>query len=350
MAENIVLTLFFLLSAGTGWLLFVFFRRVHESGRTASRAADLIAGNFLILIFLISLILLCGECYYRFVCDTTDSFGLNKVSERWLKRHYQFNNAGYRDNRDYDGKCRPGKRRVTFIGDSFSAGHGIKNVDDRFTNLVRAMRPEWEVHTLAENGLETGHELYTIQAQAKSGYDFNAVVLVYNLNDVADLVPEKRRLIGHIRLHVNPGPVFRSSWLLNTLYFRFVTKHDTVVNNYYAFIKNGYEGDLWERQQRRLGRMAETVAAYGGRMAAVTFPFVNLVGQAYPYTMIHQRLDSLWKAAGVPHLDLLAAFSAWPSKKLVINPRDAHPNVFAHRLAAQAIVRFLDSTGMVGKN
>jgi hypothetical protein len=350
MAENLVLALFFLLTAATAGLLFVFFKRVRNAGRTAARWPDLLAGNLLILLFLISLMLLGGECYYRFVCDTTDSFGLNKISERWLKRHYKFNNAGYRDNRDYNGKCRPGKKRVTFIGDSFTAGHGIKNVDDRFTNIIRAMRPEWEVHTLAENGLETGHELYSIQAQAKSGYDFNAVVLVYNLNDVADIVPEKQRLLEHIRLHVNPGPVFRYSWLLNTLYFRFVTKYDTVVNNYYAFIKNGYEGELWEKQQRRLKQMGETVSACGGRMAAVTFPFVNMVGPGYPYLEIHRRLDGLWKSAGIPHLDLYATFSAWPSKKLVINPRDAHPNEFAHRLVARAVVQFLDSIGIVGEN
>jgi hypothetical protein len=200
------------------------------------------------------------------------------------------------------------------------------------------------------NGLETGHELYTLRAQAQAGYEFNAVVLVYNLNDVADIVPENRRLIEHIRLHVNPGPLFRSSWLLNTLYFRFVTRYDTVVNNYYAFIGKAYEEETWERQKGRLRTMAETVSSCGGRMAAVTFPFVNIIGPGYPYAGIHRRLDSLWAGAGVPHLDLYPVFSAWPPEKLVINPRDAHPNEFAHRLVARAVVRFLDSVGIVGGN
>ena len=55
----------------------------------------------------------------------------------------------------------------------------------------------------------------------------------------------------------------------------------------------------------------------------------------------HDQLDHFWQEQGVPHLDLLATFSNLPPAKLMVNAHDAHPNEFAHALAAEAIDVFL---------
>ena len=52
----------------------------------------------------------------------------------------------------------------------------------------------------------------------------------------------------------------------------------------------------------------------------------------------------MWERLSVPHLDLLDVFEGEPPEDLVVNPYDAHPNEHAHRLAAAAILRFLDPT------
>jgi hypothetical protein len=44
---------------------------------------------------------------------------------------------------------------------------------------------------------------------------------------------------------------------------------------------------------------------------------------------------------GVPHLDLLPVYVDYADAELVVNRFDAHPNEFAHSLAAEAIGRFL---------
>jgi hypothetical protein len=63
--------------------------------------------------------------------------------------------------------------------------------------------------------------------------------------------------------------------------------------------------------------------------------------QALRFKSVHEQLDRYWKENGVPHLDLLATFSNLPPAKLVVNPHDAHPNEYAHALAAEAIDEFL---------
>src|SRR4051812_31642508 len=101
-------------------------------------------GNALFLLLLLTLLLAGAETYYRFVYDTTDSLSYTRTSQRWFNRYYRRNSAGWRDNVEYALTIEPGKRRISFIGDSFAAGHGVKSVEDRFANRIRAAHPDWE--------------------------------------------------------------------------------------------------------------------------------------------------------------------------------------------------------------
>src|SRR5208283_1336343 len=107
----------------------------------ASGWPGLVLGNLLVLVFLLSFLPPAGEIYYRFIYDTTDAIDFTKVSNRWFQRYWHLNPSGCRDNADYFLKIQPGQRRITFVGDSFAAGHGIKNVEDRFSNRLRQAHP-----------------------------------------------------------------------------------------------------------------------------------------------------------------------------------------------------------------
>ena len=78
--------------------------------------------NVALVTLLIGVLFLGLKTYYRFFKDTTDAFGVNMITKRWFKRHYTFNNVGFRDNVDYLLQKDPAKKhRVSFIGDSFTA-------------------------------------------------------------------------------------------------------------------------------------------------------------------------------------------------------------------------------------
>ena len=130
----------------------------------------LVSWNLSLLFCFISIIYISGETYYRFFVDTTDSFAINKLSQRWLKRHYQSNKQSLRDNVDYNSKIAPGKRRLTIIGDSFTAGHGVKKVDDRFGNLLKKEMINTEIHVIAANGSSTGSQMITLNKLKDQGF------------------------------------------------------------------------------------------------------------------------------------------------------------------------------------
>jgi hypothetical protein len=125
-------------------------------------------------------------------------------------------------------------------------------------------------------------------------------------------------------------------------------KREPFMKDYFSFVRAGYEGPLWEKQKERLKAFHDLVQSHKGRLAVVTFPFLNAVGPQYEYRSAHEELNRYWQSLHVSHLDLLPLYEALPPKKITISPYDAHPNEYASLLAAGAIDTFLN-TLLAGK-
>jgi tetratricopeptide (TPR) repeat protein len=341
LAENEVLGIYLALPFATGSLLYLFARMIRRC-KSHSDWRRLALGNLLVLSFLFSFLPITGEIYYRFVYDTTDSLDFTKISNRWFSRYWQLNPSGCRDNADYFLNLKPDQRRITFVGDSFTAGHGIKDVENRFPNLLRRSHPDWEINMLAQLGNDTGDETEYLKECLDQGYKLDQVVLVYCLNDVSDLFWQWGQTIDSIEAEVNSaGWLRRNSYLVNTLYYRLLMSQNPDLKNYFKFVRDGYDGQLWEQQSDRLKSFRDLVQSHGGRLLVVTFPFVGSIGPGYEYQSAHDRLDKFWRELKVPHLNLLPVYQGMSAKKLVVSVRDPHPNELANRLAVKAIEEFL---------
>jgi hypothetical protein len=339
--QNLTLGLFLAAPIISFALLALFVRKVKAS-RVPAGWTRLAVGNTLVLLSLVTTAALVGEVYFRFWYDTTDSLAFTRVSERWVQRHWHLNGAGCRDNVEYSPRLVPGKRRITFVGDSFTAGHGIKDVEDRFPNRLRRAHPDWEIHVLASVGLDTGGELALMKKALAKGYQVEQVVLVYCLNDIGDLMPTGADATGRVLAELdNSGWLLRNSFMMNLWYHHYRAARDPYLGNYCSFVREAYRGPLWEKQMRRLKAFRDLVEAHGGRLAVITFPFLHVLGPHYEYRFVHDQLDRLWQGLGVPHLDLLREYDGIPSGRLTVNRYDAHPNERANQLAAAAIDKWL---------
>jgi hypothetical protein len=339
MAENLLLAVFLVLPVALGYWLRRFFRKQRQHREAG--VPRLLAGNALVLSLLCAIVVLLGEIHYRFCFDTTDSFGLTKTTKRWFERHFRENSSGFRDTIDYLPRAPAEKRRVTFLGDSFTAGHGVADVEDRFANRVRAMRPDWEVHVLASPGWDTELESSVLKLYGDQEFQIDDVVLIYSLNDIADIAPEWQEVLRSVYESSKPGFLARHSYFFNTLHFRWKASRNPEISNYYNFVLKNYEGVVWEKQKRRLRALRDLVDSLGGQLLVVTFPFVHDLGPDYQYRRVHERLDEVWRNLEVPHLDLLSDLEAEPSADLVVNARDPHPNERAHAIAAKSIAAFI---------
>lgn len=317
----------------------IFLRR--RAGRPAPAAG--IAIDLLPVVAVLSAAFAGGEVYFRFLVDTTDSFSMSLVSQRWYDRHFHTNAAGFRDNVEYSPAVRPGLHRVTFLGDSFTAGHGVDDVEDRFANVLRRRHPTWDIQTLAQPGWETGEMLGAVHNARQRGVDLQTVLLVYTLNDIADLIPEWRETYLAMANDFVPGnPLTRDSYFGNTLFFRIEARRHPEFRDYFRLVENAYQSRYWDQQAARLASLQEWIEAAGGRLAVVTFPFLHDLGSGYPYRDTHRHLGNFWASRGVPHFDLLPALEkAAGEGPLTVNAYDAHPNVRAHRIVADALDPFL---------
>ena len=271
-----------------------------------------------------------------------EGFGLSKVTVRWFQRHWRRNGVGFRDSVGYERVPPPGRRRVTFVGDSFTAGHGVADVEARFANRLRATHPAWDVQVFAENGWDTADETAAVADATAHGVVLDVVVLVYTLNDVADLLPAWTAAERRLFATPPPWPV-RHSFFLSTLRARWLAATEPVVADYFGLVRDAADGPVWTTQVARLrGLRDDLVAAHGGRLLAVTFPFLHVLGPDYPFAAMHRALDACWRDLGVPHLDLLPVFAGRRPADVVVNARDPHPNAAAHALAADAIGPFVE--------
>jgi len=348
-AEDVALAVFIALPILLGLAARAFFRRVRAARAIApTPRRTLVAGNLLVLAFLVSILMLAGECWCRFVYDSPDSFNATRASARWFERHYRKNSDSFRDDVEYDlGPVPAGRRRVTFIGDSFTAGHGVPDVADRFANRIRAARPGWDIHVFAIDGWDTGAEsdfvTQHIPEFTKGRYGFDEVVLVYCLNDICDIVPGIGELDARIQKAHEKGVLARSSYLFDMLRFLWIVSTDDEIRGYFPKVESAYTGAVWDAQKVRLRALRDFVTSHGGRLSVVTWPMLHRLGDDYPFREAHRSLDAFWQAEGVPHLDLLDTFAGRSAGALVVGRFDAHPNEEAHRVASEAMVRWLDA-------
>jgi lysophospholipase L1-like esterase len=336
---------FLLAPVAAAYGLVAFARRQKKTSRPI-RWPYLVLGNALVFILFVSLLLLAVETYFRFIYDTTDSLGYTRVCQRWVQRHWHVNAAGCRDDVEYSPALSPGKRRISFLGDSFTAGHGVKDVRDRFPNRLRRAHPETEIHVLANVGLDTGSEIILLNRLLARGYQLDQVVLVYCLNDIGDLAGEQSAAYDQMLAGLGRGGwLTRNSYALNLLYHRYRAGKNPNARSYFGYVRDAYRGAAWDRQKQRLKELRDLVESHGGRFAVITFPFLDAVGSNYPYQLVHQQLDQLWRELQVLHLDLLPIYQDLPASSLVVNPYDGHPNERANRLAAEAVEKFLVGAG-----
>src|SRR3989344_8860561 len=140
--------------------------------------------TFLILIFTFSAF----EFYFRYVYDESDGLGFLKVNERWHKRHVVYNNYFFRD-LDFNSIKREGVVRIGVLGDSVAFGEGIKNVNNRFSNILEQKLQnagfKVEVYNLGSSGYDTEGEIE--QYQRVKQLNFDIIIWQYLLNDIQPL-------------------------------------------------------------------------------------------------------------------------------------------------------------------
>ncbi len=331
-------------------LFFIVFRG-RSSAKGPLYVLKLITGNVLFFVFLCASVFLLLESYYRFIYDATDFFGFSRATSRWYKRHFHFNNIGARDNKDYTRKRASGKRRMTFLGDSITAGTGIVNVNDRFVNIIGAKKgKEWETHVMAGAGHDTGDQYFVLKQLIVKGYELDLVVLVYFVNDITDLMTNYQKSMESLWEKYRTLPfAIKHSFFLNTWFYRFQAHYESLLSTTFDKMLNAYHSPLWDIQKKRLKLIRDLCGNNQGHLLVVLFPYMHDISNESIFGPVHNKISQYCKALRTPCLDLLPLYQKHSDDILTMGPYDSHPNELAHSLAANEIQLFLEKNMPLNK-
>ncbi len=302
--------------------------------------------NILLSIISIIFCLLAGEIYFRFFYVHSDNFGFTLSHKKWGEKYWKpINSYGLRD-REWEKKDLNNKKVIVVVGDSIAAGHGIKDISDRFSDiLANKLGSEYVVANVSNPGW--GSE-YEINALAAFPYNIDLVIWAYFPNDIIDT---SLRIGKKLPLNIQEpkgiiGEIINSSYLLNFVYWR-LYKFINLNDDHFQWIKEQYEDPVtWSAYEQTLNQVHGFIVNKGYNYIIVSFPFLNKnVDSDFAINKIH----NFFNKRGVRVLDVSQLIADLEQKDIVVSKDDLHPSKKLHKLVGDSLYtlvnrHFVDST------
>lgn len=276
--------------------------------------------------------------------DATDSFSQTNVSKRWYVRHVRPNRAGYRDARELPTNREAGQHYVAFIGDSFTFGHGVNAVAERFSDRIGAAMAQ--DHVVVFNTGLPGMDVRQCVEVLLPEFAVNHTpidVLVYTFvpNDI-EYLDERTAAFYQQRASRDPEFfLFKHTYFYNLLYHRLQHLASGGRGDYYGYLAESYTGDPWPRFAQKLNEMQAWCRSQHAELQVVIFPFLTTLGDHDLFLPAYAAVERHCFDQGIACANLTATMTAHLREGLVVSRFDAHPNERAHALAAETLLPVL---------
>lgn len=280
-----------------------------------------------LMVSYVTMLLIFGGLELFMRCCYVESDNLPTLAQQnWFAKYVHLNTLGYRD-REWTPADWEGKKTVIVLGDSFTAGNGIPNLDDRYSNvLAENLGDDYAVINLGVSGTATYEQLEILKSFPLKNPD--VVIWQYFLNDI--------NYTG-LKMGISPKPpalpqLADESHLANYLYWRFsppasvVTPDGQVFNSWWDWTYAAYDNiGIWEVHKQEIEEAIDYVDSIGARLIVVIYPdLTNIVG-TIPYV---DRVAQVFEAKGKTEiLKLFDVAAGWNPNDLVISRRDTHASV-----------------------
>lgn len=254
---------------------------------------------------------------------------------------------GIRD-RDYPTAKPAGGVRILVIGDSvgygFCTDREVLAVESVFPKQLESILQESaaapvEVINLCVSGYDTVQEVEFLVEKGLALHP-DIVLVAYCLNDDFDASAELQRFRANPQFGIDSEiaqRLFLKSHLLRLVWLR-----------HWRPQPQG-QPELVSRTERGFQRLVSLAREHRFRPAVVIFPLFESVA-TYRWHRHHARAAQLAARFGMPVLDLLEPFTAASEgdlRRLQGRCNREHPDETGHRVAAEAIERFLADNGLL---
>lgn len=256
-------------------------------------------------------------------------------SRSWFYQYWNLNSEGYRDP-EYNPQSFQGKSKVMVLGDSFTAGHGVKDEADRFSDRLAAAFPDrHQVFNLGVNGADVRMSYDNLKAFP---YSPDILIFSYYPNDIERDGELGGLTLARFKTYADiPLPLrfwVRRTYLWNYLYWRF--PHHAETFDYKAYLDECYQNEAVMRVHGgHLNQLVEFAAQNGAKMAVIVWPLLENVSMSKAWTA---QISQHFRAQGIPALDVGSFTEGRDPMEMVVNISDAHPSVAMHHEVGDSLI------------
>jgi GDSL-like Lipase/Acylhydrolase family len=294
------------------------------------------------LIFSVGFLLHLTEGGFMFA-GRSHSNNTSLASRVWFERYWQVNSMGFRDP-EWDFKNTQKKKSLLLIGDSFVAGHGIKDTQNRFGDLIQQhLGNKWSVYNLGLNGADTQTEDSVLTLIPPASEEL--VLICWYVNDIEDRALTSGIQANYLGKHVSPISLTQGSYLFNFITSLYPDPEEGIQGLH--FLHQAFATpEVRQLHLNDLSQLSQNAKNRGAKVAVILFPMIlNISGSEFALNPIKNHLAS----SGIQFLDLSEAFSKYEANALIVNSSDSHPNQLGNEIAADAILQFLKRENLLSE-
>jgi hypothetical protein len=296
--------------------------------------------NVTLLIMGLFLIFGILEFYFKVFFAQTDGYTFTLAAQNWNEKYwYPINSLGYRD-QEWTPENTKGKIKVMVVGDSFVAGTGIENYEDRFSNqLAKLLGQDYVVFNVSSPGWSTQSET---KALVEYPYEPDILILSYFINDIEQTAYDQG--LERPRFVKKPSGILdfivSNSYAFNFLYWRWHRlTHPLQKPNYIDWLNSLYQApELWWRHRQELLTIIEGTASEQIPLLVVVFPNLAAIEESQ---LISQPVIDLFHEHNIPVLDVGMLLVGRDSAEITVNAVDAHPNEAVHLEVAEHLYQMI---------
>lgn len=298
--------------------------------------------NAALAVFSLIFLSLAVEGVFRSFINISDGVGQTLHAKKWVSKYWKpVNGFGLRDV-EHTKKSLAGKRIIVVLGDSFTAGYGVKDYRDRFSNLLESrLGDSWTVINMGFPGWNTKDEIKAIRR-----YPFKPEILIlsYLVNDIEGAAEKFGRTFEMpAREPGSPvlGPLVRHSYFVNFFYWRLVRSFKPVEASYFDFLEECFSDErIWAEHAKELENLVSLSRKHGVTMGVVLFPMLIDVESTAPFTA---KVADLLRAGDLEVIDLAPRFKGSDRSALMVNAMDGHPNRAVHLEVAGCLIEMIEN-------
>ena len=319
-------------------LLLIEVLRVFYYGIIKNERAPKWLGNVGTLAVPLVALLVFLEIGFMFV-EQSHEGALSLASHVWFQRHWPpMTGIGYRDAPHTDTT---GKKKVLIVGDSFTSGHGLKNVEDRYGNVLadKLGKDKYITYNLGISGSDTRDEFKRF---TEFGVRPDLLVLQYFPNDIEKAAAGRGVTLSGLPPYgdlLSPWrQLVKESYLLNYIYWQ-LPHGDAAPFMEYTKKVYGDPGVMSDHLSD-LGKFVAIRDSLNIPLYVVLFPFSHNLEKTAQYTAPIARF---FRERNVPVLEVGSIVKDIDPNDRIVGRNDFHASAVVNRRVGNALYELISA-------